>query len=49
MNSLNTDSAAANYDLNCDGVVDRSEVLAAVRDYFNDEIILDQVLAVIVE
>lgn len=43
------DSTAANYDLNGDGVIDRSEALAAVRDYFNDDINLDQVLAVIVQ
>ena len=47
MESLNSDSEAANYDLNGDGVIDRSEALAAVRNYFNDEVTLDQVLAII--
>ena len=35
------------YDLNGDGVIDRSEALQALRNYFNDEITLDQVLAII--
>ena len=44
-----TDNAgsALVFDLNGDGVIDRAEALAAVRDYFNDSITLEQALAVI--
>ncbi len=41
------ESTVARYDLNGDGVIDRSEALQALRNYFNDETTLDQVLAVI--
>ena len=43
----NGDSPVARYDLNDDGVIDRSEALQALRNYFNDETSLEQVLAVI--